>query len=358
MKNFLKYYIKERLSVIGIITTICVIISVISLLNSEFIVRDGVYIYGIDEISYYNIASDTQLGIFSTLACILVLVVPIFEFKFKMSKITVDQMYSLPIKREKLFITKYIIGLIDIIIPISVAYFITVIWILLSKNLFTCIYYLPFYFVLLFTIIISYTIIVFAFTRGNTIIDGIINIAMYCLALFFLTLIIDRVISTRLCSYFTVLSPIVSFTTLFENLLMMESHSQIPTYKFSYDKEIFIGIIVNFVLAAVLGFLFIYLNKRDKSENSMQKSYSWFSYKVFIPYYLTVLCLLFASDSILIIPILSLIGGYLMYAIYNRSFKITWKQALIIVGTVIVSSCLSFALDELSEIYSSMNSIV
>ena len=52
-------------------------------------------------------------------------ITPIVEFSFKMKKITMDQAYSLPIKREKLYLTRYIIGFLEIVVPFTLSYFIS-----------------------------------------------------------------------------------------------------------------------------------------------------------------------------------------------------------------------------------------
>ena len=46
---------------------------------------------------------------YTVISLVLVAVVPLFEFSFKMKKVSVDEFYKFPIKREKLYLVKYII---------------------------------------------------------------------------------------------------------------------------------------------------------------------------------------------------------------------------------------------------------
>ena len=62
------------------------------------------------------------------------------------------------------------------------------------------------------------------------------------------------------------------------------------------------------------------LSDKEKAENSMDISSSWFSYKTFIPIYIVYLSTDIGSEAIYIILIA--IIGYIGYAIYRRSFKI------------------------------------
>ena len=94
------------------------------------------------------------------------------------------------------------------------------------------------------------------------------------------------------------------------------------------------------VVAIVFFILFLILNKKEKSENSMQISESYFSYKTMIPYY-AIVCSAFSTDSALVLAFV-FTGAYILYATYKRSFKLAKKDLIKLV--IIYITCIIFAI--------------
>ena len=91
MKQLLKYYSKKRLFVVGVITAICLILSTVILLESNFVRTSSFWVEKpyMPDYGYHiqaTVADDAPLGIVAVFASILVVLVPIFEFYFKMRK--------------------------------------------------------------------------------------------------------------------------------------------------------------------------------------------------------------------------------------------------------------------------------
>ena len=354
MKQLLKYYSKKRLFVVGVITAICLILSTVILLESNFVRTSSFWVEKpyMPDYGYHiqaTVADDAPLGIVAVFASILVVLVPIFEFYFKMRKISIDQMYSLPINRKELYLTKYLVGLIEIIIPLTITYIYIFLWVILSEHMFSLIYFLPYYFVLVLTTAITYTIFTFIYTRANTFFDGIINMTIYAIILPIIMYSIDLVFETNICSWFFIHSPIASLTTDFNNLLMKASYDIITeniTYRIDGFRMISVYTSLIFLaLSIVCGILFYKLNPNDKAENSQELSNSKFLYKTTIPLTILGVVVSFGTDSAFIISVVMFITGYLLYAIYQRSFKISWKVLLMLLLAVIGASIISGVLD-------------
>ena len=341
MRNLFKYYLKKRISVTAIITIICLVVSTVYLDVMDF-VRIGSY--WVEETnSYYEtlIPSSSPLGMIAIFAAILVIIIPVFEFYFKMRKINVDQMYSLPVKRSKLYIVKYIIGLAEIIIPITISYIYCVVWVACSKHMFDMIYFLPFYFSLIGVIVMTYTILCFIYTRANTFFDGLILIGIYMFVLPFLFISVDHLIESDMWSYSFIYSPFFSITRIFNALLKHNALVNTPYYAFDFNGYMIYAIVLNFVTSLIFGFLFFYLNPKDKAENAFERSTSWFSYKVLIPVITCVATIAFAESSDYIIPFIIAVIAYLLLAIYHRSFKVSWKELVFMAAIIICSTFIS-----------------
>ncbi len=351
MIGLLKYYIKKRAYVIGIISFIVILLAIT-------LFRDGYirsYIDYMDKLVEHPM--NCPIVYYTVISLVLVTVVPLFEFSFKMRKVSVDEFYKFPIKREKLYLVKYIIGLIEILIPVTIFFIFTLGDILLSDHVFRISAYIIFYLLSIPVLFATYSLITFIYAKCNTIHDGIINVAMVQFLFVGVAYVIFEFIGVReICinydytsfgcnnywSWFFVYSPMT--------ILSDRSTSYMEGYEF-FDrlKNENIITIVSFIFFFILGvvaFVLLILNlKKDKSENSMDISNSWFSYKVMLPTFLvslSVLCCL-NGDSLILLLIVA-ISGYIGYAIYRRNFKIKWCDVITmsssLIGGIIIGAIL------------------
>jgi len=335
MKRYLIYFLKKRLHVVLILSVIMITIISVALSNTNFIYEKPIWDAEYNHIvRYQKVADNVPIAYLTVFACLLVSIVPIFEFSFKMKKISVDQQYSLPIKREKLYLTKYLVGLYEILIPLTIAYLWMILMIITKENLFNMGYIYLYYPILLFLSIVIYTIICFVYTRGNTVADGIMNIIFYIFLGFVFLMIFytwDLPIGDH-NSYFFLYSPHTCANRIFRNLI----ENKTSTYK-TIDL---ISMLFYTVVAIIFFILFLILNKKEKSENSMQISESYFSYKTMIPYY-AIVCSAFSTDSALVLAFV-FTGAYILYATYKRSFKLAKKDLIKLV--IIYITCIIFAI--------------
>ena len=181
MIGLLKYYIKKRAYVVGIITFIIIMLAVT-------MYRDG-YIYSYEDYLGKEIfyPKNCPMGGYTFISLVLVTIVPLFEFSFKMRKVSVDEFYKFPIRREKLYLVKFIIGLMEIFIPMTVFFLFTLLDITMSEHLFYISVYIIFYLLSIPVLFAIYSVITFIYAKCNTIHDGLINVTMIqCFHLYFM----------------------------------------------------------------------------------------------------------------------------------------------------------------------------
>lgn len=335
MLKMIKYNLKNRTLLILITTIVFLAIGFALYLGDDFL--KYFYFYNrVTDQSFDVIGPDSSPILFITImACILCTIIPVIEFSFKMSKISIDQMYSLPIKREKLYMAKFISGFIEILIPVSVVFIFCLLKVLFSNHMYETIYFLPYFVCLILFMFLLYSTITFFFTRGNTVIDGIINIVLIIFVVELFSSTIDSLLWGNIRNYFDsgscyLYSPISIISELFDNKLSAEAINKLHTMysEYFYTERVTLTTyeIVSVIIFILIGIgstiLFVVLNKKDKAEDSMQVSNSWFSYKVFIPVYMSLISLLMMDGSELIGFVFLFVGTYIAYVIYRRSLKI------------------------------------
>ena len=181
----------------------------------------------------------------------------------------------------------------------------------------------------------------FVYSKCNTIYDGLICVFLVSLMTFALGEVAETFFdnfdlcingSTWFCpntSDFFIFSPIIFVSEKFTYFM---NQTITPSLRESQ--------IVSLVAYTILGIssfiLLVLLSSKEKAENSMDISSSWFSYKTIIPIYIVYLTTDIANEFIYIILVVIL--SYIAYAIYRRSFKI---QIIDIITTI---SCIVFGI--------------
>ena len=331
MRKTLSYYFNKRMYVVCITAFILLLITFITFYNEEYIIeRNYGYPFTQVVLEPYN-SPFSMLAIFAGI--LSTIIVPL-EFSFKMNKIKIDQLYSLPIKREKLFISKYLISIFEVVFPLTLSFILSFIMIIFNEHLFNLIYFIPYYFALIFYSIVLITIFSFVYTRANSHGDGIINMIMYIFIVFIILLFFVEYFNIN-TSYkfstddFILYSPISIISNEFDCLLCNENATL-------YNSEI-VSLILFPILALVSFFLFLKLNKEDKSENCSEITNSLFSYNVLLPIYsITLGSLSLALDS-LTLYIFVVITLYIGYTIKNKNFKLKEKDLKMFLILIVIS---------------------
>jgi len=313
MISLLKYYLKKRIIVIGIISIILLALSLI-------IFQEG-FMHGIGETAHII---NNPINTIGTISIILSIIIPVFEFSFKMRKVGIDEFYKFPITRKKLFLTKYIIGFLEVLLPIISLWLFMLIRILCSRHMFNLQYYFIYLIVLIPLIFIIYSIITFVYSKCNTIYDGLICIFLASMLTFALGEIVDNFFSNiDVCMNNSWICPGTNDFFIFSPINFVSSKLSVLMNQYSpsdFRKSEIVSLIVYLIFGVICFILLVLLADKEKAENSMDISNSWFSYKTLIPIYI----LYFSSDIDfeLIYVLLIVILGYIAYAIYRRNFKI------------------------------------
>jgi hypothetical protein len=249
-----------------------------------------------------------------------------------MKKITIDQAYSLPIKREKLYLTRYIIGFLEIVVPFTLSYFISLLVIFPWVNAY-CNFagFFAYYGMLLVAGFVVYSILVFFFTKANNVIDGIICTLMATFILWPVYIMLEKMIHPDAYMFYSgsfVLFNYYGYTANFTKMIL-------------FNKGIIIDYepLILFSILGVAAFIAQYfMSLRFKSEDAGQRSESWFCYKVMLP--VLLISTIFSVQNI-IVAIIILLSTYLAYVLYKRSFKLD-KKTWIIFACVMVLEITSY----------------
>lgn len=332
MIKLLKHYINKRTITTIITSIILMIIVYINEVDAEYIGK----MYQGDNMPYLDTPINLPFGNIITYAIILSIIFTVLEFSFKMKKVTIDQMYSIPIKRSKLYITKYLIGLFEIIVPLTLSYIVMILMIVTNEHMFNLVYAIPHYFGVIFLTVILYTTLVFIFTRCNNTVDGLINILLYT----FVTSVIIVGLELKNGINYTIMSPLI----LFNNVMEFKTYGFIEYFNQKDITELIISSIYNIVLCIIMVILFFVFIKKEKAEASEGKSNSLFAYNLMIPLYTTFLVARLI-DTTISTTIIIIIAAYIGYVIKNRSFKLTKKDWIIFGISVLLAFVLRIILN-------------
>lgn len=352
MLKMIKHYLKKR-------TLFIFIISIFSLLLSFVIVHSGKFLrtYYIEDNVYREGPADFPVSFITTMACIFCTIIPIFEFSFKMSKVNIDQMYSLPIKREKLFLAKYFVGLIETLIPITIISIDSLLTVVFSEHMFELKYFVPYYFCLIGLCFILYSTIAFFFTRGNTFIDGIINVIFIIFFFVIFSLALNRTVFygnkglLEVENYF-IYSPLSLIADVFNKKMIEKAIISIGYQYFNsimFKLSDIISVIVMAIVGLVSFVLFILLNKKDKAENCMQITNSWFSYRFMIPAYISMIIMIVGDNITYETLIYILIGGFTAYLLYRRNLKFKKTDYITFIVCIVVALLVSYVFSKINE---------
>lgn len=284
--------------------------------------------------------SDPIFDLFVAYALIMAFVLPALLFNFQMKKISIDRAYSTPVKKWVLYFVPLMLGLGLIICYFSINYGVMTLLCVIYKASYSFNYFGGFYLEMLFATIVMYITNCFAFTRANTLIDGIIFMIFYSTIAILLIECVGKIIyaSNYYFGYEELFSctlyRTIQVSTVYRQLSHGRSASALETrhYWLSY---ISLG-----VQLVVFTTLFFVLNTRYKAENSEVKSDSWFGYKTLIPVATYCgICLSFAkiTPTTIIFDLIIIVIGFVFYIIYSRGFHFGYKKMLAFVGSILLA---------------------
>ncbi len=286
---------------------------------------------------------------------IVMIVIVIFRFSSLRNPKEVDLYYALPISRQKLFLTHFIYGLFQILFVWTILYFSSFITlILITQGGYQEGWLLLIYFVVLFYLVVLYSVYTFIFLKANTIFDGIAFIILFQILFLFVSLLFTG----RLFLYGPIfnepffLNPYFSVSGL--SIFLGQLSNGIETHQHSSFMFSLPYIIVNSViylsLAAFLSYYQYHHVDEIKTENIGQLSSSKLGYRFYIPAILitSIPNIFFLGTGITFVLVIILISaGFIGSFIYKRGLKITWVDA----GYVLIPTLIGMILGILMNGY-------
>ncbi len=348
-KNYLSYRLKNTLLQTVVLSVLSIIIALLSV-NT-----------------YYDFTNTIREGfdclLFSISFCATI--IPFTETSAFKNKRNLDVYYSLPIGRQKLALTHFLSGIIQITIIYTIS-FVTVLLLLLSEiNTVQTGYLLLFYPLSLLLGFIIYSFFIFVFSKATTVLDGIITSCLWLEAAW-ISANAFRIFSSQLIggfhwgnSYYQLIyditewlhiySPIDNLTTLFYCKVLGRS----TTFDLVGVESIVKYFFVMFPVIAGVGILsafgFIRGFKNTRAERIGDISNSWFSYKLLIPLY--AFSLIMIAGSSIITSTFIVISAFIGYVIYRRGFKFKKSDIIILASLVIYAILISYSYNNSFRIY-------
>ncbi|AUD63811.1 hypothetical protein BK010_09495 [Tenericutes bacterium MO-XQ] len=324
MKTYLNYLIHKKWLQTLVMTMIPTLIMVLILTSSNF-----------TRYSSGGFKDPSELLISIIFMVIVMIVIVIFRFSSLRSAKEVDLYYALPISRQKLFLAHFIYGLLQVIFVWTILYVFSFITVVAKTNgEYAEGWLVLIYLIVMFFLIILYSITVFIFLKANTIFDGIafiilFNVLFLFVPIFFTTTILD---TEPILRHPFFLNPFYSVAQI-SNWMVILSNEIRP-----YDQNIIAAswpyVVTNTVIyltSSCFTFLYTYHHINEtKTEYIGQISSSKLGYRFYIPAILitSVPNIFYIGNAITFVLLVILISaGFIGFFIYRRGLKITWIDA-------------------------------
>lgn len=319
--------------------------------------------------SYRDLSLSCPVGILLSLSVII----PAWAFGFMKKKRNLDCYYSLPITKRGLGTAHYLLGLFAMYIPFLFSYAVMLIY-NASYGLFGNIaheYLILHFGVCLLAGFVIYSISCFAFDRANTVIDGIIMIAIYLFVIFLFAICIRTILNDifllvhRIRIHAHIKIEYDSIEWLERHLIILNEENGIPFVPFvellsslESDAELIYtgytnrflegdGNIAWLIFWCIVGTLsaigLIYGFGKKKAELAEEISSSIFCYKLLIP----TVCILYNihygifnndTTSCLVTTIACIIA----YTVYRRGIRYKVSDYIVMGVMLLLTVCSLF----------------
>ena len=325
--KFFCFEIKKHLWALIVLAAVCTLpyIAELSTMQLSYVSKH----YGTGELITVLHSSEIGLAFFALGA--LCYLSPVLVYSFKMNKRGVDAYYALPLKKEKLYFVKTMVGLLLVLVPYTLMYwsgFLTLLF--RAENPYNMFWYLPGYFGGAMFGICLFGLNAFLFTRANKISDGVVFMVAYIPFFLMLYEYATTVFHYRLTSddyeNFITFGGLTNFGNVINNLIL------------GNQSAIFSPL--TFVVMPVLGVagyaLLFALLRYEKGENAEQVSNSWFGYKLLIPTYTAFLLALNVRAFEIIWFCTIVVAAIVATVVYQRKFKFHLKWWGMISGALVL----------------------
>ena len=335
MKKYFLYELKKHIWTLVILTTVCALPYIVNVATMRM---SYTYFPEMEKERIY--IQNPQLSFVFGELLILLFIVPTIVYSFKMSKRGVDGYYSLPLKREKLYLVSTMVGLILVLVPFTISFwggFLTLLF--REGNPYRMGYYFPAYFGGLFFAIFFFGVNAFIYTRANRVVDGIVFMGAYSIMGFLFLACLEYTFDVSLYTWR------IEECFLFGGSMFAFVDRICDFITYGVVRENLAGWWFGLTFAAgVVCYVVLFLLMRfEKGENAEQNSNSWFGYKVLIPVYIA-LCFGAGAAEEIIGFVFVLIGGVVATIVYKRKFKLKlleWLPLLVGLAAGIVLAAIA-----------------
>ncbi len=336
-RKYFVYELKKAIFAICCIALIMTAITVAVILTYRYT----------DIFGFQTAKPESGLDVMLFMGGLLAAVVPIWMLSYKMKKRSVDLYYALPLKRGQILRVKYLLGLIAVYAPYTVAFIFGIISAVIKYPLqaISESYYFAAYFASLPAMFCLYSIVSFVFACADRMLDGFVFVIFWMFAAFAVASVVAVFFHDVSPVMFAPISPLITIADYFSSFIEAHTLSSIG-YGDAHLPNMTVGYILTGLQAVAATVLLFVTEPKSKTENIGGVSNSPFGYKVMIP--LLTLCLFINIDivdsvySILLAVIVASLA-FMVTALYKHTFKIGKVQTIIFVGSIVLGVALSIA---------------
>lgn len=348
-KNYYKYLFRKLIPITVIASIIFIIANFIHIISVDLSeITTSTYI---PYIPYDR--RDSAIATITIVSCIYALFFPIYIFSYRFSKKKVDIYYSLPINKGSLALTSFLGGLTSIAISFTISYLLGFFVILAKDHAgVNLALYLPYYFIALILLLLTYMIGSSFALLGNNKTDVAIELILINLLPLLISYTLHNYVSDISRKFdnhisLDVLTPFVGIYSIIQSFGEFISYSYKPTFPliefqdcmfenagniYSYYTPYLASLILFIILALVLIPAFYYSTKKAKSENAALIQTSYYGVRTFysILFYtmLTYVTNAVSNKDMMVFLYIAII--YISFIVLDmfRRRKISWTKRL------------------------------
>lgn len=260
---------------------------------------------------------------------------PILQLSYRMNKRGADLWLSLPIRREKFLLVRMLEGLLLVVVPFTVSYWLSFLIVVLRDNAFWLPAYPLFYLSALPPALGLLAYNSFFYSRANNAADGIVFMALWnvfptLVYLFVLQFSPQMNLPGLLEGMYFMPEYLLSYTSIFfDNMACGEANTNFFSLQSSWQAIVF------FVAASLAtGAALFATARRARAEDADQLSETMFGYKLLLPAILAIL-ICFAGGSVSVTIVFAVLG--LAATVFSRrTFRLRPRDYGILAGAVVL----------------------
>lgn len=301
-----------------------------------------------DGISFTK-SDSAKLGFATTALVIMAYIIPVVYHKTFQKKEAIDSFWSLPIKKNKILVTKIIYGALQMIAIWSITFIFGVVLSYIKGMNFNLTYFALYYLLMIVISICIYLFSWFVCTTATTVLDSVILNGIWIVIMFLFQALVNKALKLSILSDtgFSNQLMLIILSTIYckDGLVPFEHIERMPSI-------FWISLAVSIAISCVAFILSVKNTKDSKAEDAEGPSKNIFGYRLAVPFitllYFTILNYFDSiSDfpSMVIVLILGFLAFFTLTFIGKRKIKFSGKLVLLFIGIVIVGNALGYLIN-------------